>query len=105
MPGLIDDIKEFFTSNKKPNEKPTKDTGELSEGAKAGIRSTAKTMKKHNTFNPLKAVMDELNESIDKERKSYKRGGMVKVTGPAKLHKGEKVVRKSSRKSNRCKGR
>lgn len=36
---------------------------------------------------------------------SYKRGGKVKKTGPAKLHKGERVLTKRQAKSRKMKGR
>ena len=35
--------------------------------------------------------MKEKQEAL-KELKEYKKGGMVKKTGPAKLHKGERVL-------------
>jgi len=36
---------------------------------------------------------------------SYKRGGKVKKTGPAKLHKGERVLTKRQAKKGRAKER
>ena len=36
---------------------------------------------------------------------SYKRGGKVKKTGPAKLHKGERVLTKRQAKSRKMKER
>ena len=36
---------------------------------------------------------------------SYRKGGEVKRTGPAKLYKGEQVVRKKPRKTSRSKSR
>jgi hypothetical protein len=42
----------------------------------------------------IKGAMSSKKQSVP----SYKRGGKVKKTGPAKLHKGEKVIPKRSGK-------
>jgi hypothetical protein len=38
------------------------------------------------------------NKAIEGKMPEYKKGGMVKKTGPAKLHKGERVLTKSQTK-------
>lgn len=38
-------------------------------------------------------------------QRQFKKGGQVRTTGPAKLHKGEAVIRKTSRKNSRQQGR
>jgi hypothetical protein len=59
----------------------------------------------NNELQARKMGMDllrkERSEENAKTMQSYRKGGEVSKTGPAKLHAGEKVVRKPSRKKTR----
>lgn len=62
-----------------------------------------------NELEARKVGMDFLRKERQEENASkmaeYRKGGRAKESGPAKLHKGEAVVRKSPRKKARLKGR
>jgi hypothetical protein len=63
----------------------------------------------NNELSARKMGMDLLRkeraEESAKTMASYRKGGRVKETGPALLHKGEAVVRKAARKKTRSSSR
>jgi hypothetical protein len=62
-----------------------------------------------NELSARKMGMDLLRKERSEENaatmQKYRKGGRVEKSGPAQLHKGEAVVRKSSRKKARSKSR
>ena len=53
----------------------------------------------------MELLRKERSEQNADTMQKYRKGGRVKETGPALLHKGEAVVRKTTRKKNRAKSR
>jgi hypothetical protein len=87
-----------------------KETTKIENAREAGVAMTGKDFKSSASKQALKGLLKSdrskntsamgLAEEEEKRRKmvGYKHGGMVKATGPAKVHKGERVLTRGQAK-------